>query len=229
MSPRWRVPLILAVLVFCLSPGLAVAGQDLPTYVQVLLGAASFNRGNLTFAAPGSAGSGDAETVDLHQMPYLGLAFQVPLAGRQTEVGIEAGLLGGWRSRSTSVLLSNNQVRIRVKADFWLLDLSTGLFLRQPLGEQWVGYLAAGPAMLFGSYRGNSENLTLRSSPAAQQTQEAFGLGGYARAGLAYRLPANGFIGVCLRGLASNLKFPGVSSAEGLRGVQGFLTFSRLF
>lgn len=227
MNVAWKNG-VCALVALLLWTGVAGA-QEGPFYLQALVGAASFGSDELTFTSPAANGGSTRDTVDLHQIPYLGLALQIPLAGRFTEAGLEISALGGWRSRPATVFVGENRSAVRVDADFWLLDIAAGFFVRQPIGTRWVGYLAAGPTMDFASYRHDATTVDNPVEPAVPSTHDsAFGLGGYARAGLEYRLADQGFIGVCVRASASNLSFE-QTSASGLYGVQGFLTFTRRF
>ena len=85
---------------------------------------------------------------------------------------------------------------------------------------------------MFGAY---SEDTTEESSQTGtseetDQSDSLFGAGAYVRGGLDYLFDDNAYIGVSARGIKTNIEFEGAPQASsGLSGVQGFVTFSRLF
>lgn len=202
------------------------------SYLQGLVGAARFDADSLTFPVP-SADVADEE--DLSSMPYVGLVGQHFFAGEATRIGVEAGALFGWRSRDTTVLLSQNQTIVKIDTSFWLLDLSAGVCLNQRLGRRWRLYLGAGPAMVFAEYEedgrvkeGDAADPDTAAAVEGESVSE-FGIGAYGRAGLEYEYYPTSSIGVSVRGLATNLEFDNAVDAAQVNGVQGFLTFTRHF
>lgn len=208
----------------------AFDGQK-PTFVQGMVGAAQFSEQDLTFAETTGDGSTTSDN-DLSKMPYFGITFQYPFHGERRQIGLDGSLLFGWRTRDRSVLAADNQVTIKLKSSLWLGDLSLGLYAKQDLGERWRFYIAAGPAMLFGDYSADSdeEDLTAGTAISARHTATEFGFGGYLRGGFDYRYSGDSHVGICVRGLTTNLEFEEAPEASsGLNGVQFFLTFARHF
>jgi len=60
-------------------------------------------------------------------------------------------------------------------------------------------------------------------------SESAFGVGGYAKLGLEYRLSADAFMGILVRGIATNLEFDQAIDDGGLASLQGFVTFTRAY
>lgn len=219
----------------CLLNAAAVAAQEDPqlSYLQGLVGAAAFEEDRLTFVETAADDPTALSDNDLSSMPYLGLAGQYALAGTNDQVGIDASLLFGWRSASTSVVAGNGQARVEVDSELWLVDVAIGLYAQTMLGENWRLYGAVGPMMLFGEYSDDAEEQDLSVEPVTEvrtsRSQSEFGVGGYARLGLEYRMTRNALIGVAVRGITTGLEFDQTVDADGLNGVQGFVTFTRAY
>jgi hypothetical protein len=219
--------LLACVLLSAVSAGEArAAGGGL---LQGVIGAGRFEADSLTFRLPPAGAAGEE---DLSSMPFLGFVGQHLFPGGATRVGVEGGLLFGWRSRHTSIVAGPEQAVIRIRSSLWLLDLSAGVCLNRRLGPRWRLYVAAGPAMLFGEH---DENPAVEEEAAAPAVAPAggsgseFGIGGYARAGLEYEFAPQSLIGFSLRGLASDMEFAAAADSSPVRGVQGFVTFTRNF
>ncbi|MBW2503969.1 MAG: outer membrane beta-barrel protein [Deltaproteobacteria bacterium] len=203
------------------------------TYVQGYVGAAGFDGDSLTFVEDSNTEPGTTSTTDLSTMPFLGLAGQFAFSPDETHCGIDASLLFGWRSDDSSVTAGNGQARIEIDSSLWLLDLAIGLYAQTTLGTSWRIYAAAGPVLLFGEYSGDTKDEDLTVTPTAERenniSDSAFGAGGYAKLGLEYALSGDSYIGVAIRGLATNLDFDSALDDDGLTGIQGFITFTRRY
>ena len=213
----------------------SAAERDEPqlSYLQGLVGAAAFENDNLTFVATGL----DDPTVpagnDLSSMPCVGIAGQFALTGTGNQVGLDTSLLFGWRSASTSITAGNNQARVEIDSEFWLVDVAVGLYAQAMLGDRWRLYGAAGPLLLFGEYSDDAAERDLSVEPQqvtrSSNSQSEFGVGGYARVGLEYRMTRSAFVGLAVRGISTNLEFDRTVNDSGLTGLQGFVTFTRAY
>ena len=202
------------------------------SYIQGLIGAADFDADRMTFAEPDPNGS-TFSTDDLSTMPYLGIAGQFALAGTETHLGIDTSLLFGWRSDDTTVYAGNGKARVKIDSDLWMVDVAIGLYAQTMMGERWRLYAAAGPMMLFGEYSDDTRQDGASVNPLAEtrgsSSDSEFGVGGYAKLGLEYRLYDDAFMGVAVRGISTNLEFDRAVEDGGLAGVQGFVTFTRAY
>lgn len=198
--------------------------------LQGVVGAGRFDADSLTFRFP-SAESGEER--DLSSMPFIGFVGQHLFAGESTRLGFEGGVLFGWRSRHTTIVAGSNQAAIRIESSLWLLDLSAGICLDQRPGPRWRLYLAAGPAMVFGEHDAEEEFMDEPASPAdvpaGDESESAFGIGGYARAGLEYEFAPQSLVGFSVRGLATNMEFDRTVESAQVNGLQAFVTFTRNF
>lgn len=230
---RFACLLGMALLASLLTAAAAAAQQDPQlSYLQGLVGAAAFDEDQLTFVET-AADDPTAPGNDLSSMPYLGIAGQYALAGTYNQVGIDASLLFGWRSASTSVVAGNNQVRVEIDSELWLVDVAIGLYAQTLLGERWRLYGAVGPLLLFGEYSDDTEQQDLSVEPVTasrtSRSESEFGVGGYARLGLEYRMTRSALIGVAVRGITTGLEFDQTVDSGGLTGIQGFVTFTRAY
>ena len=228
MLCRLSLILLSCLLLLSIPVAPAFAELDRPVLVQVLLGAAQYDEDSLTFNAQVA---GEDIRENLSKMPVFGVIGQYPLSLGKSQFGVEWGGLFGWRSRKTSIYSTISSTRIRVETSFWLFDLSVGLYGSQTLGNNWRIYAAAGPTMLFASYSEDREAtpVPLSASDARDNSSEQFGVGGYARVGVDYQISPGAYVGICGRGLVSNLEFDSHVADGQLSGIQGFLTFSREF
>ena len=219
----------------CLLTAAAAAAQQDPqlSYLQGLVGAAAFDEDQLTFVETAAADPAAPSGNDLSSMPYLGIAGQYALAGTYNQVGIDASLLFGWRSASTSVVAGNNQARVEIDSELWLVDVAIGLYAQAMLAERWRLYGAVGPLMLFGEYSDDKEQQDLSVEPVTasrtSRSESGFGVGGYARLGLEYRMTRSALIGVAVRGITTGLEFDQTVDSGSLTGIQGFVTFTRAY
>jgi hypothetical protein len=164
-------------------------------------------------------------------MPFLGVGGQYAFSEGSTHFGLDGTILVGWRSRDSSVSAGNGQAELKLDTNLWLVDLAMGIYAQTILGQHWRLYLAAGPLMLFGEYSEESEEEDLEVTPTEERdsssSDSGFGIGGYARVGLEYRLANHAFMGLCVRAIDTNLEFDSALDDSGLSGVQGFITYSQ--
>lgn len=219
-------------MVGCLSPARLLAFETrAPVYVQALVGAAQFNEDDLTFAETSADGTTTSDN-DLSTMPYFGMTFQLPFYGENSQIGLDGSALVGWRTKDRRVVAGNGKVAVYLDSDLWLVDLSMGLFVKHTFFTRWRLYAAAGPTMLFGDYSddGDEDDLTAETSTEINNSESAFGVGGYVRGGVDYRFSEDGYIGICVRAVKTDLEFDNApDSSSSLDGVQGFITFSKYF
>jgi hypothetical protein len=226
--------LSVSIALACLTPFTCMAADEIPpTYIQVFIGAAQFNEDRMTFQKTADDDPGTVTTNDLSTMPYLGIGGQYGFSEAETHIGLDATLLFGWRSHNSSVTAGNGQAHVYLDTELWMLDLAMGLYAQSILGDHWRLYAAAGPVMLFAGYTEDGKQEDLEASPTEtskdSNTDSEFGIGGYARVGAEYRLQNGAFMGVCMRGVKTNLEFNTTIDDGGLDGVQGFLTYSQPF
>lgn len=227
----WGLGVLFGMMI--LSPRLSPSAQAADIFIlQGLVGAGTFDSDSLTFRlSPEESG----EEEDLSTMPFIGFVGQHLFAGDRTRLGVEGGVLFGWRSRSTTAFIGSQQARVKIDSSLWLLDLSGGVCLHQRIGSRWRLYLAAGPTMLFGDYdadedvreEGTTDPATTTDGSGSSESE--FGVGGYARIGLEYEFAPTALVGFSVRGLATNLEFDNTVEATKVSGIQAFVTFTRNF
>lgn len=196
--------------------------------VQVLLGAADYDNDGLTFESSSTDPTVSAES-DLSQMPMLGVVGHLPFDNDKFNYGMEAGLLFGWRRRDVSAYSNLNTTVIRVDTSLNTLDMFVGLFWSRVIGGSTRVFVGAGPSMMFADYDGDQDEDDGSGNTTTVDTSEsAFGIGGYARAGVEFRLRDGSMMGLCVRGVRNNLDFSHTKDQD-VTGVQAFITYSRGF
>jgi opacity protein-like surface antigen len=227
------VALLVVMLAVCLCPAqLFALDTPTPTFVQAMVGAAQFSEDDLTFSETSTTNGTVTSDNDLSSMPYLGMAFQYPFHGENTQIGLDGSFLFGWRSKDTKVRGGNGQIAISIDSSLWLADLSVGLFVKHTFFNRWRTYAAVGPAVVFGEYSEDTDedDSNNETNEKNDNTDSEFGVGAYARSGFDYLFDQNAYVGVCVRGLKTNIAFDSAPDASSsLSGVQGFITFSRHF
>ena len=227
------VSLLVVMLAVCLCPPqLFALDTPTPTFVQAMVGAAQFSEDDLTFSETSTTNGTVTSDNDLSSMPYFGMAFQYPFYGEKTQIGLDGSFLFGWRSKDTKVRGGNGQITISIDSSLWLADLSVGLFVKHTFFNRWRTYAAVGPAVVFGEYSEDTdeEDSNNETNEKNDHTDSEFGVGAYARGGFDYLFDQNAYVGVCVRGLKTNIAFDSAPDASSsLSGVQGFITFSRHF
>ena len=119
-----RIALLVVMLAGCLFPTQMFAlDTPTPTFVQAMVGAAQFSEDDLTFSEISTTDGTVTSDNDLSTMPYLGMAFQYPFHGENTQVGLDGSFLFGWRSKDTTVRGGSGQIAISVDSSLWLADL----------------------------------------------------------------------------------------------------------
>jgi len=230
MVRRFLIVAALLILAPALSSAYTSDYEPPPTDIQALVGAGRFQGNSLTFHEQSAADPTVIKETDLSEMPMLGFSALYSLAGQQSQIGIEAGGIFGWRSRNTTIYSTGQQTSIRIETSLWMLDVSMGLYASHVLANRVRLFAGAGPLMLFASYSGQrDETNALNETTSVDTSENAFGVGGYARAGIEFRLPDNSFMGVCVRGISTDLDFDNTVDTSGLKGVQGFLSYTRPF
>lgn len=226
------IALFVAMLASGLCPTQPFALDAPPTFVQAMVGVAQFSEDDLTFSETSTTDGTVTSDNDLSTMPYLGMALQYPFHGEKTQVGLDGSVLFGWHSKDTRVRGGDGQIAISIDSSLWLADLSVGLFVKHTFFNRWRTYLAAGPAVMFGDYSEDTdeEDPINETNEKNNHSDSEFGVGAYARGGFDYLFGPNAYVGVCVRGVRTNIAFDNAPDASSsLSGVQGFLTFSRHF
>ena len=227
------IAIFVVMLAGCLSPTQPFAlDTPTPTFVQAMVGAAQFSEDDLTFSEISTTDGTVTSDNDLSTMPYLGMALQYPFHGENTQVGLDGSFLFGWRSKDTTVRGGSGQIAISIDSSLWLADLSLGLFVKHTFFNRLRTYAAVGPAIVFGEYSEDTdeEDSNNETNEKNNKSDSEFGVGAYARGGFDYLFGPNAYIGVCVRGLKTNIAFDSAPDASSsLSGVQGFITFSRHF
>lgn len=196
--------------------------------VQALLGVVQYE--NLKFDAPDSGGTTE---VDLSLLPQFGGAWMTkPWGEDRFQYGLECSFLMGLRFDKLNYLYAGSGgTYVSLSVSLWTFDFAGGayanLFLDQ--GQKVRVYAGAGPLFNFASYRTESE-FDDGTTPAENESESAFGVGVYLRAGLEFRLQQYGMLGAGVRGTWSNVdftEFEGGSSE--LVGTAAFITYTAGF
>ncbi len=227
-SYRFRIVLVCAVMLVCAlrAPVLAESEWEQHTAVQVMLGASRYDDLAFEFAS-----REDPDVVAISEftwVPLLGIGGQLPFRKGDIDMGLEGGVLFGWRSERISAYATNTSISVHIRSSLFLTDLFMGPYASARLGRHSRIYAGIGPLLLFGQYDrksdGNSDTAPYHEH--ADETSSAFGVGVYARTGIEFRLPDDSWMGIGLRVFTSDLDFDTVPGTTTLRGIQGMITYT---
>ena len=187
------------------------------TFVQALVGVGDYGDSR-RFA---SESNGARAVADVGTQVTGGLGGQHPLGSPESPFGFDAGFLFSGRSNRGRAFDGSGAVVAESKASWSMFEVFAGLYGSVMMGPRVRGYVGAGPAVVIA-------DLELDDGVLEREDTE-YAVGGYARAGLEYRLPGDQFLGFSARAVASRLDFDvGIGDVD-LDGVQFFFTYSRRF
>jgi hypothetical protein len=209
------------------NPAMAAEDDD-PTkdvHIQVFLGATEFS--DLKFDQQSTSDPSVTAESEIGTMPVFGICGEMPLNKAPVNLGLEGGVLFGWRSDTVTAYGANGTVRLHIDSDLYLFDLFVGPYVSTTVGKHLRIYAAAGPLWMFGQYEQDSdEQVNSTQTVKVSDTSTTSGGGLYARTGIEYIFNDGSMIGVCVRGFNSRLNFEDVSGDTDVKGVQILFSFS---
>jgi len=208
------------------SPAMALDdGSNKDIHIQVLLGATEFS--DLTFDQQGVTDPTLTAENEIGAMPEFGICVAMPLNRAPVDLGLEGGVLFGWRSDSVTAYGTSGTIRLHLDNDLYLFDLFIGPYAATRIGKHMRIYAGTGPLLMYGQYKVESDEQENAVQTARDtDTSSTFGGGFYARTGIEYIFNDGSMIGFCVRGFNSRLNFSDVSGDTDIKGVQFLLTFS---
>lgn len=218
---------LIPLLALLFSHAVTVRGQtyyddwDNNYTVQALLGAVQFE--NLSFNVPDST---EPEEVDVSLMPQLGGAWGTLPRGDRLHYGLECSFLLGFRFDSLNYLyLGGGGAYASISTSMWMFDLAgggyAGLFLDE--GKRVRIYAGGGPSMIYADYDAETE---YPDDTVEEDSESAFGIGAYARAGIEFRIFEKGMLGLGIRGTWTSVDFSDAGGSNDLFGGGAFVTFT---
>lgn len=140
-------PHALVIWVLCGAFAAAAAAEpaspEPTTYVQVWLGAQRPDDNSWTVNDPAA---GESAVGDLGTLPFGGGAGQLMWGTGVWQIGYEGGLVGTWKSGTTTFRGNNNAVRVTFDNVFFTVGVFMGGVLSANLGRNARIYVAAGPS-----------------------------------------------------------------------------------
>ena len=190
-------------------------------WVQGLFGVARIDDAAIDPAAGLQPDELDAGTV-----PYVGGAWQVPLAGARTTLGYEVGGFLGLRSHHDRKDLGGGAQILVVDEELLLFDVFAGLSLIARAGESVRFYFGVGPTF---QYAELETDLADALAQPVRVDGSGFGLGAYARAGIEVRAWDQVDVGLGLRWLDARVDLGRELGDLDYETVQVLLTFATGF
>jgi hypothetical protein len=219
--------LILTGLVVSSSCNLVSARERI---VQGFVGATKIDEDELVFKDLPEIDTADA---DIPTMFTVGAAMQELIWGEpeRLQAGFECGLMlsFGGDDRDTAASSRSGTVVVNVDNFLMLTDIFLGVTLRREFASGPSLYAGAGPILMFGHISGDFEEREVedRTGFDMDESDTAFGAGGYARVGLEFRLGEGGTMGISVRGFTSTIDFEDTLGEVDIQGVQGLISYSK--
>jgi hypothetical protein len=226
MKHLYRTLILGGLLVTC-ACGFAVAGERI---VQGLVGVTAIDEDELVFKDLPEIDTADA---DLPTLFTVGVSVQELIWGEpeSLQLGFECGVLVSFGGDDRDVYGGSRSGTVVVNVDNFLLltDIFAGVTLRKDFAAGPSLYAGAGPLLLFGHISGDFEERKIEDRVGADwdEDDDAFGAGGYVRAGVEFRLGDGSTMGIAVRGFTSTIDFDDSLGEVDIQGVQGLISYSK--
>ncbi|NRB39868.1 MAG: hypothetical protein HRU20_15605 [Pseudomonadales bacterium] len=139
---------------------------------------------------------------ELDDLPFFTGGIQQITGGNWIRFGWEAGAMMSWQNDTVSVYSNGGSTHVRVKNNFFMFGTFAGLLIDLPIASFARLFVSAGPSLSFASLRLESDNDPVnlpQNVYMVNEYEQAFGLGGYASAGLLISPEKNYEIGLVIR------------------------------
>jgi hypothetical protein len=227
-SSHWSRIISGTFLILCLGWTPALAGDDSikDIHVQVMLGATHYS--HLSFKHQSMSDPSLEAESEITLMPVLGISGGIPLLKEPFTLGLEGGVLYGWKNDSvTAIGQGGSTTRVCFDNKLYLLDLFIGPYVSANLGHRTRIYVGAGPLLMVGQNDMSiDEHVSESETITAHERSMASGGGVYARTGIEFKFDDGSFIGLCVRTFESKLDFENVSEKADIKGLQLLITFT---
>jgi hypothetical protein len=205
-----------------------MAADDNPAkdiHVQVILGATHFS--DLTFEDQSTTDPTVVAESEISLMPVLGVCGSMPFTKGPVALGLEGGVLFGWRIEDVTAVGQGGTLRLHIENDLYLFDLFLGPYASAMLGKHLRIYAGAGPLLMVGQYdKKSDEQVSATETIRDNKTSMTSGGGLYARTGIEYIFEDGSMMGLCVRGFKSKLDFENVPEKSDIKGIQILMTFT---
>lgn len=198
----------LSVLLLVAYSHFAQAAPPLQGYIQLLVGELHLSEENVVIDRGGLELEGEIDSI-----PYLGGAVQMPTKNDLFGYGWEGGGFVSWENDEVSYLATSGPnggtIRVRVDNSFFLFETFMGVYSSFKPLERLRFYTGAGPLFLYA--RAESEDLdqSVNDIPedpeAGTNSDNDFGIGWYARAGVDLGITKDTWIGLNVRHIEADL------------------------
>jgi hypothetical protein len=208
------------------TPALSADDWTNDLHFQVMLGATHFS--DLTVEEQSTADSTVEAESEISLMPELGICGGIPILKGSVDLGLEGGVLFGWRNDDVTAVGHDGTVRLHIDNQLYLFDFFVGPYASAMLGKRIRIYAGAGPLLMVGQYDKSSDEEVSEESGHIKEDERSMisGAGLYARTGIEYKFEDGSFMGLCVRGFKSRLDFEHLPEDTDVDGLQFLITFS---
>jgi hypothetical protein len=203
--------------------------------VQGLVGATQIDEDEIVFSNIPELDEAVAEGADLSTLFTVGASAMEILgeSDRALQTGVEVGFTFsfGGDDRDVAGGGGSGVVVVNVDSSLLLSDVFAGVFLRKETGNGTSLYVGAGPLLMFARITGDfvERDVEDRSGLSLDESETAFGVGGYVRAGLEFPWKTGGTFGIGVRAFTASVDFDHTLGDVDFQGVQGFVGYTQGF
>jgi Outer membrane protein beta-barrel domain len=188
--------------------------------------------------------SGDWEDIDGEDID-VSFPSSLPSGGIEAEytyyvtdllkLGINSGGSIGWKNSDTRIsgTIGGDGANVRFEFDnsLFLGELHLGGYLRGYIGPNVSLYAAAGPMIMYGQHRVESEEVISPTDDydiiVDDDKASSFALGVYGRTGIDYQYKPDQHLGLSIRYMNAEMDFDDTVGKLDIRGPQFVLTYSQ--
>jgi opacity protein-like surface antigen len=170
-------------------------------------------------------GSVPIET-DMSSIPQLGGAWGTLPKGDFFQYGLECSFLLGFKFDEVNYASLGGGANISISTSMWMFDLAGGPYVNLRLTDNLRVYGGIGPLMVYADYQSEREETGGTEDGTYDNSESAFGLGAYARAGFEFRIHQQGMLGLGVRGNWSDVDFSDVGGTSDISGIAAFVTYT---
>lgn len=202
--------------------------------VQGLVGATLIDEDEIVFSNISELDEAVAEGADLSTLFTVGASAMEILgesAGGGLQAGVEVGFTFSFGADDRDVAGGSGSGAVVVNVDSFLLlsDVFFGVFLRKETSNGTSLYAGAGPLLMFARITGDFVERDDRSGLNIDESETAFGGGGYVRAGVEFPWKTGGTFGIGVRAFTASVDFDDTLGDVDFQGVQGFVGYTQVF
>ena len=166
---------------------------------------------------------------ELDELPFFLGGIQQIHAGSWLRFGWEAGAMMSWQNDTVALYGNANEVHVKMDNAFFMFGTFAGALFDIPIANIARIFVSAGPSLSFASLKLKAKDDDIQVNPQniylINESEQKFGLGAYASAGIVFSPEKNYEIGLVVRQSYLGFDFKNSQSQFIYEGQQLMLSF----